>query len=235
MLLEGLQRDNAAAMITRMLRLEDRKESLVARIALDVGMRIIEGELEPGGDVNSVELSTRFETSRTPVREALVLLEKQGLVEIPARRRPRVAQLSEAPVEEIYAARALLTGLAARRVCERASEDQLADLGDKLTVMRAAVAAGDANAYFWANVDYNDLVVDVTGDAVLGDLLDSLGLRVLQLRHRSMTYPRRMEQSLADHERCYEAYRQRDAELATALSSAIVNDAYRVLSGTYAR
>ena len=44
----------------------------------------------PGADLNSVELATRFGTSRTPVREALMLLEKEGLVEIPPRRRPRV-------------------------------------------------------------------------------------------------------------------------------------------------
>ena len=235
MQLEGQQRDVATQMITRMLRLTDRQESLVARIALDVGLRIIEGELPPGEDVNSVELSQRFDTSRTPVREALMLLEKQGLVEIPARRRPRVADVSEGPVEEIYTVRALLSSLAARRVCERATDEQLVELNEKLDVMREAVKSDDSHAYFWANVAYNDLVTEVTADSVLGDLLDSLGLSVLQLRHQSMTYPNRMAQSLADHERCYIAFCQRDADLAAALSSAIVHDAYRVLTGSYTR
>lgn len=235
MQLEGPQRDDAIQMISRMLRLTDRQESLVARIALDVGLRIIEGELAPGDDVNSVELSQRFDTSRTPVREALMLLEKQGLVEIPARRRPRVADISQQPVYEIYTVRALLSGLAARRVCERATDAQLDELEERLTVMRAAVKADDAPAYFWANVAYNDLITNVASDPVLSDLLDSLGLRVLQLRHQSMTYPNRMVQSVADHGRCFIAFRQRDAELAAALSSAIVMDAYRVLTGTYVR
>lgn len=229
----GPQRDTAIEMMTRMLRLDDRQESLVARIALDVGLRIIEGELEPGSDVNSVELAQRFDTSRTPVREALMLLEKQGLVEIPARRRPRVTDVREAPIEEIYRVRALLTGLAARLVCEKATDNQLSDLGKRLIDMREAVAREDTVGYFWANVHYNDLATQVAGDSVLANLLDSLGLRVLQLRHKSMTYPERMHDSMADHERLYIAFLQRDAELASALSSAIVIDAYRVLKGEY--
>lgn len=233
--LDGPQRDTAIRMMTRMLRLEDRQGSLVARIALDVGLRIIDGELAPGSDVNSVELAQRFETSRTPVREALMLLEKQNLVEVPARRRPRVTDLSATPIEEIYRVRALLSGLAARLVCERASEEQLRELGERLAVMRDAAAAGDTGGYFWANVHYNDLVTQVAGDSVLGDLLDSLGLRVLQLRHRSMAQSGRMRDSMADHERVFIAYCQRDADLAAAMSSAIVQDAYRVLIGKYRR
>ena len=233
--LDGPQRDTAIRMMTRMLRLEDRQGSLVARIALDVGLRIIDGELAPGSDVNSVELAQRFDTSRTPVREALMLLEKQNLVEVPARRRPRVSDLSATPIEEIYRVRALLTGLAARLVCERATEEQLDELGLRLSAMRDAAAQGDTVGYFWANVHYNDLVTEVAGDSVLGDLLDSLGLRVLQLRHRSIAAGDRMRDSMADHERVYIAFRQRDADLAAALSVAIVQDAYRVLTGSYRR
>jgi DNA-binding GntR family transcriptional regulator len=218
-----------------MLRLEDRQDSLVARIALDVGLQIIEGDIAPGSDVNSVELAQRFETSRTPVREALMLLEKQDLVEIPARRRPRVAGLDEGPIEEIYRVRAVLTGLAARLLCERATEEDLDNLEVRLEAMRSAVVANDPVGYFWANVYYNDLVTQIAGDSVLGRLLDSLGLRVLQLRHRSMTFPERMRHSLSDHERVFVAYRQRDADLASTMSASIVQDAFRVLTGEYRR
>lgn len=235
MQLDGPQRDTAIMMMTRMLRLEDRQDSLVARIALDVGLQIIEGDIVPGSDVNSVELAQRFETSRTPVREALMLLEKQGLVEIPARRRPRVAGLVETPIQEIYRVRAVLTGLAARLLCERASEEDLDNLETRLNAMRNAVQENDSVGYFWANVHYNDLVTQIAGDSVLGSLLDSLGLRVLQLRHRSITFPERMRHSLEDHERVFIAYRQRDADLASVMSATIVQDAYRVLTGEYRR
>ena len=61
---------------------EDRKDSLVGKIAADVARAISNGTLAPGDELNSVDLAARFGTSRTPVREALMLLEKEGLVEI---------------------------------------------------------------------------------------------------------------------------------------------------------
>lgn len=223
--------DIAVQLMTRMLRLDDRADSLVAKIALDVGTRIIEGTLAPGSDVNSVELAQRFGTSRTPVREALLLLEKQGLVEIPARRRPTVVDLSLMPVQDIYDVRALLSGNVAELVCQRRTAADLAQMKDGLDRMRKAADDGDVQAYFWANVSYNDTVATAARNAVLADLIDSLGLRVLQLRRRSMSPPLRMERSLADHERLFQAYKTRDGDLARALSGAIIRDAYRALSG----
>jgi DNA-binding GntR family transcriptional regulator len=223
--------DIATQLMTRMLRLDDRADSLVAKIALDVGGRIIEGSLSPGSDVNSVELAQRFGTSRTPVREALLLLEKQGLVEIPARRRPTVVDLSLMPVKEIYDVRALLSGNVAELVCQRWNASDLAAMKAGLQLMREAAENGDVQAYFWANVNYNDTVTAVARNSVLAELIDSLGLRVLQLRRRSMAPPRRMERSLADHERLFEAFKARDGDLARALSGAIIRDAYRALSG----
>ena len=74
--------------LARMLNLHERREPLVVQVATWVGLGIIEGRLRPGQDLNSVDLSHRFNSSRTPVREALMLLEQEGLVEIRARRRP---------------------------------------------------------------------------------------------------------------------------------------------------
>ncbi|WP_194265994.1 GntR family transcriptional regulator [Arthrobacter yangruifuii] len=224
-------KDFSVQLMTRMLRLEDRADSLVAKIALDVGTRIIEGALAPGSDVNSVELSERFGTSRTPVREALLLLEKQGLVEIPARRRPTVVDLSRTPVKDIYDVRSLLSGNIAELVCERRTAKDLAKMKEGLERMRQACESGDVQAYFWANVSYNDTVTSVARNPVLSELIDSLGLRVLQLRRRSMSPPLRMERSLADHDRLFQAYKVRDGDLARALSGAIIRDAYRALSG----
>lgn len=77
------------------LDLDEPRDSLVGKIAADIARAIADGDLLPGADLNSVELAARFGTSRTPVREALMLLEKEGLVEIPPRRRPRVARCLE--------------------------------------------------------------------------------------------------------------------------------------------
>src|SRR4051812_28729118 len=75
--------DSLAEELLGSLDLKERSDSLVGRIANEIARAISDGSLEPGADLTSVELATRFGTSRTPVREALMLLEKEGLVEIP--------------------------------------------------------------------------------------------------------------------------------------------------------
>src|SRR4051812_23285712 len=69
-------------MIRRVVSKDDERSSLVDDIACVVGSEILEGLRRPGSDLNSVELARRFRTSRTPTREAMVMLEKEGLVEI---------------------------------------------------------------------------------------------------------------------------------------------------------
>ena len=223
---------SASELLSRLLGLDERVDSLVGRIAEELGRDIIEGRLEPGDDLNSVNLAQRFNTSRTPVREALMLLEKQGLVEMPARRRPRVASVEPGPVREIYRVRAALVGLVSELICENATDEELHELWASYGAMRAAADAGDVDAYFWANVRFNDRTTEIARDATLKRILESLGLRVLQLRHLSMSAPARLTQYADDHGRLLRAYDDRDVELASALHRSIIVGALRALEET---
>jgi len=220
---------SVASLLGRLLNADERRDSLVGRIAGEVGTDIVEGRLPPGSDLNSVELARRFGTSRTPVREALMLLEKEGLVAIPPRRRPRVAEIDVEPVREIYEVRALLLGRVAELVCQNATAESLRELRDMYTTMREAADDGDIDRYFWANVAFSDKSMEIAGNATLQRILESLGLRVLQLRHLSMSLPSRLGESAADQGRLLRAYEERDAHLAAALSSAIVLSAMRAI------
>lgn len=227
----GGGRDAIEELVARNLQLDDRRDSLVAQIAIDVAVRIMEGELDAGADVNSVELAQRFGTSRTPVREALMLLEKQGLVQIPARRRPTVIGVEEFPIEDIYRARAVLTGYMSELVAERQTPETMARLAESLAAMRKACDDGDPQAYFWANIGWGEVATAIVGNAIVADFIDQLGLRSLQLRRRSMSLPGRMQRSMIDHERLYEAFGERDSQLASLISRKLIRDAYRALVG----
>ena len=85
--------------------------------------------------MNSAELARRFSTSRTPVREALLLLERESLVIVPPRRRPYVSPVDMAQVREVYEIRASLYALVSELLVARASDD-----GD----LRSAAVAGSA-------------------------------------------------------------------------------------------
>ncbi|WP_154814792.1 GntR family transcriptional regulator [Actinophytocola xinjiangensis] len=195
---------------------------LVDEIVVKVGADIIEGRYEPGDDLNSVELARVFGTSRTPVREALQALQREGFVDISAHRRPRVTTQSLAEVRDMYQVRAHLYRMVSRCVVDVATDRDLAGLRLVQTRLHDAAEAGDVDGYFWTNVEFRNTEARLTGNATLCRLLDNLGLRMLRLRHLSLSMPGRMAESVADHERLLAAYDDRDADVAAALTASIV-------------
>jgi DNA-binding GntR family transcriptional regulator len=217
------------AIIRRVLSRGDEGASLVIDIACTIGAEILDGILKPNSDLNSVDLARRFSTSRTPVREALVMLEKEGLVEIPPRRRPRVADHGLDEIREIYRVRATMLGLVASEASERASAEELAELRAIVSGMEHAAASGDRDGYYWGNVRFHERFAELSGNRTLLRLLDSLVLRSLRFRRLTLANPERVRRSIADHSRLVSALEDRDPTLASALASANVLGALRSL------
>jgi len=197
-------------------------DSLVGSIAESIGRAIIEGDLYPGDDLNSVDLSKQFRTSRTPVREALLLLEKEGLVVIPPRRRPYVASMSLVEVREIYQVRAHLHMLVSDLIVAQASDSAIEELRVCLSSLEEAAQTGDRDIYFWRSLSFRATEMDICGNRQLQQTLDKLGLRTLQIRHHSLMSPGRLEQSIQDHARLLLAYEDRDALLAQAMTRSLI-------------
>jgi DNA-binding GntR family transcriptional regulator len=214
----GLPTGHPAALV-HLLKLSERREPLVVQIATWVGIGIIEGRLKPGEDLNSVELSHRFKTSRTPVREALMLLEQEGLVEMRPRRRPRVAGFTPAKVREIYEVRQHLLALLGRLVTYRATDAELDDLRARLAVMREHASRGDIDGYFWRHVALQERMAEISGNETLKSIVDSLALRTLVLRHAALAQEGRLASSLEDQTQIFLAIESRDADMAAMLLS----------------
>ncbi|WP_256840348.1 GntR family transcriptional regulator [Ornithinimicrobium faecis] len=224
---EGLS--SADRLLSGILGISDRVGSLPGTIALAIARDIIEARLKPGDDLNSIDLAKRFDSSRTPVREGLMTLERAGLVTTPARRRPRVSTLQASQIEDIYEVRARLLGFVGERITENAHDVDLQLLDRELAIMRQAVVSGDGDGYFWANVSFHEVSATIARNEALKRSIDSLGGQVLRLRHVSLTVPGRIQSSFADHERLMRAYRERNAMLASALNHSIVVNALQVL------
>lgn len=219
-------------MLAALLRDGRPNTSRVDHIVEDIAMQIILARLPPGADLNSVDLARRYGSSRTPVREALLTLQREGLVEIPARRRPRVALVTLDQVRDIYQVRASLHGLVSELIVREATDESLAVLADRQAGLRADAERGDVDAYFWRNVAFRQAEAEITGNRQLTRMLSSLGLRTLQLRHLSLSFPGRLERSLDDHDRLMMAYADRDAALAVAITKSIINAGYRAIEAS---
>jgi DNA-binding GntR family transcriptional regulator len=112
------------------------------RVSEELREAILSGEFEPGERLRTASLAKRFGSSRTPVREALVQLEGEGLVDIEPRRGALVRSFASADLIDLYEIRALLEPAAAARAALRAREHQLERLRELVTLSDARGGRG---------------------------------------------------------------------------------------------
>lgn len=207
---------DAPAELIELLKLSERREPAVVDIAVWVALAVIQGRLQPGQDLNSVDLASRFRSSRTPVREALAVLESEGLVEMRARKRPRVAAFSTEQIREIFFVRAQLMSALAQIAAERASEEDLALLSSIVDTLKQHAAADDDANYLWTHLSYFNAIVDISGNRTAKAILNSLFLRTLPVR-RTLSRRGRLLESLNFAELTLAAFQRHDGELAALL------------------
>lgn len=119
---------------------------------------ITSGELAPGERLKEAELANSMTVSRGPVREAISLLGREGLVESQRHRGARVITLSYADIEEIYSMRLAIERLAMERCAERLDAALLAELDAVIAQMRALPAAASDNEHVRLDLEFHDLI-----------------------------------------------------------------------------
>lgn len=176
----------------------------ITRSALVNGIRqlIVEGHYSPDTPLSEASLAALFQVSRTPVREALKELERDGLVEI----RPRVGTFVRQPsvdeMIELYEIKEVIDGLAARLVAARGSGPQVELLQKNVELSRDAVKAGDAVAYSKLVLQFHSLLVDASQSAKLGEHYELLMQRLQfhnQILRTLKAHSERMSHSVKEH------------------------------------
>ena len=163
--------------------------------------RAILEQLQPGGTLlTEAEIADAVGVSRTPVREALLRLESEGLVALYPKRGALVLPVSAQEVNEVVEARTLVEGHAANRVWPRRAE-LIPVLEPHLEAMRTASAAGDVSAFIVADRAFHAAVVDAAGNRILADLYHRLRDRQMRMGVATIRIsPERMGIALAEHE-----------------------------------
>ena len=153
------------------------KEVLRDKIGDVLKTWILEGKLKPGERIVELTLARELNVSRAPLREALWLLERQGLVQIRAHHGAFVTQLSEQDIREIFEIRELLETHAAKRI--RASVD-----GAGRDVLRAALAEleaacrdRDIRAFSAADLRFHQTLWELSGNRHLQTVLNDMSTR----------------------------------------------------------
>ncbi|SHI07935.1 GntR family transcriptional regulator [Pollutimonas bauzanensis] len=204
--------------VQRVIAKNNDQPSLVIEIASMVGAEILYGIRKRGSDLNSVEVARHFNSSRTPAREAILLLEKEGLVEVPPRRRPRVAIMTLSDIKELYGVRAAIAGIVAAEASIHATDEELQDLLDFIPEIERAASDSDSEHFYWANVHFHERMTQLAHNTTLQRILDTLVLRSLLLKRLVLSDRARVARSAKDHIFLAQALYDRNAELASALA-----------------
>jgi DNA-binding GntR family transcriptional regulator len=177
---------------------------------------VLQGNLKPGELLVESALGEKYGVSRTPVREALRMLEQDGVLER-VNRGIRVRQTSADEVLELYDVRAVLEGIAARDAAERRTEIDLAAL-DRM--FRAMENASDATAMERAiiNRSFHRAIWAAAKNRTLSDLLERLGVHLRRYPATTYQRPGRWEIAIEEHRAILEAIRSKDATAARSLS-----------------
>lgn len=227
----ALDEDAAPQELVRLLQLSDRREPVVADIAVWIARGIIDGRIQPGQTLNSVDIASQFGTSRTPVREALAILEADGLLEMRARKRPRVVLYDSERIKEVFFLRATIMAALAEVAAERITQGGLTELGRLVDVLAGHARENDDARYRWAHFQFFDAIVEIAGNTTARPILNSLFLRTLSIR-QALAAPDRLQESLSYAEQILQALMRRDGEMAALLVRRSIEAAVHAIDRT---
>ena len=196
--------------------------------------RILDGEFAQGRLIGEGEVSNAVGVSRTPVREAFLRLEAEGLLHLYPKRGALVVPISAADVEDVMETRLLIERFAIRRVIEL-DLDLSERLCAAITAQEEYANASDAAAFVDADREFHRVFVAATGNAIvlrthdsLRDQQNRMGLAALNAGAE------RMNQILEQHRAIVETVDQRDAAGAESLIEHHLDETLRLLRRTSA-
>lgn len=207
----------------------------VTRIFEAVRDRIVSGEVAPGELINSVELAQHFGTSRTPVREALLILSQYGLVTLTARRRPQVAPVSVKAIRDLYALRTALHDYVSEAIVERASDAALNGLHAEAVSLLASFDQTNTETHLKAVEAYLSLEARLSENDLVLEVLDSLKWRIAWFRRLGALTREQLRLLAQDRIRVAEAYLARDQRLAQAVNRSMLRQAGAACEASFNR
>jgi DNA-binding GntR family transcriptional regulator len=155
--------------------------------------------------------------SRTPVREAMAQLEREGFVRSIPRRGVYVVRKTKREVIEMITAWAALESMAARLITRHASDQQIASLRAMFTTFADGQIDAKLDEYSEVNIRFHQAIIKMSDNKVLIDLAENLFTHMRMIRRKAIGEDDRANRSIRDHANIIEALERRETERAEAL------------------
>lgn len=177
----------------------DRGPSLTDQAVQQIRDRIVRGEFQLGEPLSEIALATELGVSKTPVREALMVLKRQGLIEVHPQRGSFVFDMDAKQVRKLSELREVLE-LAAMRMALANDRQALArQWTDVVGKMRKALDADDAELYRTLDGGFHMVLFELADNAYLLEAYELIAFRVQALRNRLSLAPSLNASSFEDH------------------------------------
>lgn len=204
-----------------------RRASLHEQTYQTLRTSILSGELAPDERLVETQLAQQLEVSRTPIREALRQLQREGLVTTDTSGGLRVISVSVADAVHLYDCRMALEQAAVSEACLHASDRTLEELQQSIAQAERAVqrAASTLNTFEMLNLDYqfHRQIAESTGNHWLTDLLDQVFDKMMLLRVQTTRHNPKVLDICSEHRHICAAIASRDRDTAIAAIQAHLN------------
>lgn len=202
------------------------KYSLRGRVFHQIRDDILSGKYKDREELKETAIGEEMGVSRTPVREAFRQLELEGLIEIIPNKGAYVTGITVKDVQDIYAIRSLLEGLAARWACEHITHEQVEAMEENIYLAKFHAAKGHNEQLADLDNQFHDILYTACNSKLLEHQLRDFHQYVIRIRRMTLSNKRRGEASNLEHEQLLEAIKSNDPDLAERVACQHMINAY---------
>src|SRR5215467_14652668 len=163
------------------------------------------------------QLSQALGVSRTPIREAMTLLEQEGFLRTLPRRGIFIVRKTKKQIVEMIEMWAAIESMAARLATLNASDEEISGLRRIFDEFRNSTPAEHIDEYSDANIAFHQAIIRLSGSHLMGKTIENLFIHVRAIRRLTISQSDRASRSIVDHMKIIEALEARDTELAERL------------------
>lgn len=178
---------------------------------------ILRGDLVPGERLMELQLAAKLGVSRTPIREAIRMLEQEGLAITIPRKGAIVAGMTEKDMQDVLEIREALEELSVQVACDKITEEEIARLRENMENFEESLKSGDLKRMAEADVEFHDVIYQATDNPKLINMLNNLREQMYRYRVEYLKNPSNHEQLLREHEAIYRGIMEKDKDAVTEM------------------
>lgn len=195
---------------------------------------ILTGELKPGERLMEIHLANRLGVSRTPIREAIRILELEGLVTMTPRRGAEVANITEKNLRDVLEVRRVLDALAASLACDRITDEEKEQLRAACDTFAKATETKNVTTIARADVALHDIIIKAAGNERLAQIVGNLSEQMYRYRFEYIKDASKHQSLIEEHRIIYESIIKQDKETAAkAVKMHIDNQEKSIINQIY--